>query len=182
MSRCGQKGAADYSGPERVAARNLKREVEELEFAKLSADSHDFPKSAVNQVEQDQPRYDSSKVVNEKLNHFNPDDRRYPTEIGKRDHHQSDYQNRLPVGPTSEHRKGNRRRVDAHAIRQGAGDNKQRSGYSLDPSPESLVQDLIHGKELALEVERDEQRDDYQPPDQIAHDQLQEGEVAALAS
>ena len=67
---------------------------------------------------------------------------------------------------------------DANSFGCGAGEKEETGGDFVKAVSETLVDELVGGEHLALEVAGEKERGDYDPSDHVPDDDLEEAEVA----
>ena len=177
----GQEGAADQTGPERVFGGEVEGEIENLKFvAGGCGDLCDFVPAAGNSVEEEPESCGAAGEIEEELGDVGPDDGGHAAfesvENGESDDDDDGEVLRSSENDADDQGDGG----DAHAFGDGTRDEEGAGGDGAHFFAETLFDDSVSGEKLATEVAGEEQEDDQDSADEIADDELNEGEVRGV--
>ena len=199
MRRRGEERAADDSGPERVAARDVEREVQDVQFSLRSGDVHHLADSAGDVLEQHDDGGRGADQVDAQLDHVGPDERGHPSEKRVHDHRGAQHDDRGDEQPHgrvgarqpgacqiaragqgqeegTQHQAGGKQ---PEAVRQRSRDQEEAGCQLLDRATEAIAEQLVDGQHFAAEVGRHKEQAHHEPAHDVAERELQEGEVGA---
>ncbi len=174
----GEEGAAEDAGPEGVGCREIEREVEHVEFARGGCDGMNHRPAALHVRAEREQRDDGAADVDRHLHDVGPDDGSHAAleRIEQREcGDDGDGQN---VARADRDADDDRDCEDAHALRRGARDEKERGGDLVQRGAEAAVDELVRGEHLAGEVARKEEGGDDDAAEHVTDDDLQKAEVA----
>ena len=174
----GQEGSAEDASPEGVGGGEVQREVEEMELAGGGGDGVDVHPAAGDVRAESEDGDEGSGDVDEHLDDVGPDDGGHAAFEGVDQRKRGDDGDGEDIARTDGDGDDDGDGEDANAFGGGPGDEEEERGGLVEGGAEAAVDELVGGEELALEVFGKKEKGDDDAANHVAHDQLEEAEVA----
>ena len=143
-------------------------------------DLGDFGPSAGDAVEQNPKRYGAASEIEEELRDVCPDDGFHAAFEGVEDGEGDDDEDGEVFRGAEDHADDERDGGDADAFGDGARDEESAGGDGAHFFAEAFFDERVGGEKLAAKIAGEEEEDDQDSADQIADDQLKEGQVTGV--
>ncbi len=181
MAGHGKERAPEDARPERVGARQIETEVEEVYRLARRGVGRERARQPARHAREEEPEGEQrAREVDEDLDQIDPDDRLDASQERVERRRSGENQDRCPDRDPEDQGDRDRRHGQPHGGRHDARDHEEQRREAPRGNAKPRLEQRIGGREFSFEVARQKQKRNGDPPEDVAEDQLQEREPAAV--